>query len=323
MTGYQALGEAAAWLDLTGRAHIRVSGEDRVRWLHAMVSNHIEQLAPGQGCYGFLLNAQGRVLADVNVLRLEEDFLLDLEPETRERILAHLDKHIIADDVTLEDRTDQVAVVGVEGSRAAEVLRALGAPVPASPFEHAAWGQWRVARISATGALGFRLFGPREQAASLTQGIERAGAVRAAPEEARTVRLEHGRPRYGEDITDRHLPQETQLLHALHFNKGCYLGQEIVERIRSRGMVHRFLVPLHIADTDPPAPGTPILAADKQVGEVTSSAYSPVLRRVAALGYVRLAEASRGAVLTVRGAPATLVAERPDLSYTRSSESAS
>ncbi len=159
-----------------------------------------------------------------------------------------------------------------------------------------------VARLSTTGAPGFAIIGTRQDRDELVRLLESAGAVSAGPEDARVVRIENGRPRYGEDFTDKHLPQETQLLHGVHFNKGCYLGQEIVERIRSRGGVHRFLVRLAVDASEPPAPGTPIAAAGKAVGEITSAAWSPEAGKVVALGYVRLGEIAAGAALEAAGA---------------------
>lgn len=310
MTGYDALREAAAWGDLTGRAIFRVTGLDRVRWLHAMVTNHIAQLAPGEGCYAFLLDAQGRVLADVNVLCLAGSFQLDLEPETREGIYAHLDRHIIADDVALADVTEQTAVLTLEGPRSGAVLERLSAPVPAKPFAHVEWEKARIARVSATGLEGYRFYLPLDAREELARRFEAAGLPQATPDELRTVRLEQGRPRYGEDITAARLPQETQLLHAIHFSKGCYLGQETVERIRARGQVHRLLVRLAIEGAEPPAPGAPVVAAGRPVGEITSAAWSPGRGHVVALGYVRMAEAGE-ATLTVQGRPARVLPEPP------------
>ncbi len=309
--GYQALREGAAWLDLTGRAVIRAAGEDRIRLLHAMTTNHIEQLEPGQGCYAFFLNAQGRILADVNVLRFPDYLLLETEPERREFVLEHVNKYIIADDVTLEDLTPGMAVLGLEGPNSAGVLTAAAAPAPEPPGSHAAWGTRFVARLSSTGAPGFRLFASAEEKQALIRVLEAAGAVAAGAEAARTVRLEIGRPRYGEDISEKYLPQETQLLHAVHFAKGCYLGQEIVERVRSRGMVHRFLVRLSIDSPLPPGPGAKINAGAKEVGEITSAAFSPAAGKVLALGYVRLGEIGAGAGLMVEGQPAEIIARKP------------
>lgn len=309
--GYRALRQGAAWLDLSGRALIRATGEDRARLLHAMTTNHVQQLQPGQGCYAFFLNAQGRILADVSLLCFPDHFLLDQEPETRRGIYTHLDKHIIADDVTLEDITEQTAVLGIEGPNSAGVLAALGVPLPEAPYSHAPWGTCTVARLSSTGAPGFRVFAPREEKQDLVARLESAGAVPAGPEAAQTVRLELGRPRYGEDLTDKYLPQETQLLHALHFNKGCYLGQEIVERIRSRGSVHRFLMRLQVDSAEPPAPGTRIMAGEKEVGEVTSAAFSPAAGKVVALGYLRRDDIHPQSQLTIGGAAAEITAPRP------------
>src|SRR5438270_11394127 len=120
--GYKALRETAAYLDLSARGKIFATGEDRVRLLHAMTTNHIQQLQPGQGCYAFFLNSQGRILADVNLLALSDRILLDVEPELRERVLQHLNKYIIADDVTLEDASDSLTTLAVEGPTAAEVM---------------------------------------------------------------------------------------------------------------------------------------------------------------------------------------------------------
>jgi aminomethyltransferase len=113
MQGYNELRGGAAWLDVSGRGKIRVAGEDRARLLHAMTTNHIQQLTPGTGCYAFFLTAQGRILADVNVLCRQDSFLLDTEPETLQKLVEHLDKFIIADDVTLEDLTPALATIAV------------------------------------------------------------------------------------------------------------------------------------------------------------------------------------------------------------------
>src|SRR5580765_8313539 len=128
--GYAALREHAACLDLSGRGKIRATGEDRARLLHAMTTNQVETLKPGEGCYAFFLNAQGRILADVNLLCFEDHFMLDTEPETRTKVFEHLDRYIIADDVTIEDQTERMATISVEGPDASLILAHLGAPLP-------------------------------------------------------------------------------------------------------------------------------------------------------------------------------------------------
>jgi folate-binding protein YgfZ len=305
--GYQALHAGAAWLDLAGRGKIAARGEDRTRLLHAMVTNHVEQLAPAGGCYAFFLNRQGNILADVNLFCLTDRFLLDTEPETVRTVYAHLERHIIADDVALEDITSTLATLAVEGPESASVLSALGAPVPETPFAIAEWGARLVAHVDSAGAGGFFVFLPAEQRGDLIRELESAGAVAAAFEDARAVRLERGRPRYGEDITADCLPQETQVLRALHFNKGCYLGQEIVERIRSRGHVNRLLVRLALDSAEPPPRGTRILDADSDIGVVTSSAFSPAEGRSLAFGYVRSGHERAGGRLLVDGVQALVL----------------
>ncbi len=293
--GYSALRESAAWLDLSRRGRLRATGEDRVRLLHALSSNHIQQLQTGQGCYAFFLNAQGRIQADAVIFAFGDALLIDTEPETRATLLAHIEKYIIADDVTVEDATDSTFELGLEGPRAEEVLRAAGARPPAEAlWSWSAWGGWTVARTRR----GFAIIGSGDPAATAT-ALEAAGAVRATAESARAVRIELGQPRYGEDITDRNLPQETQQLDGVHFSKGCYLGQEIVERVRARGGVHRFLEAFEIDTSVVPAAGTKIVAGGREVGEITSAVFSPARGKVAALGYVRRNEVPSGAELKV------------------------
>ena len=300
-SGYDALHAAAAWLDLSARGRIYASGDDRARLLHAMTTNHVQQLTPGTGCYAFFLNAQGHIQADVNLLCLEDRFLLDTEPETRERVHRHLNNYVIADDVALEDVTGPLACVAVEGPRAAAVLASMGAPAPGAEYAHAPWEGGIVERVSQTGGQGFRIFMPTAARAGWIARLESAGAIPATPDEAHTVRLEHGKPRYGEDIFDTTLPQETRQMHAVHFAKGCYLGQEIVERIRSRGHVNRLLVKLEVEGEDPLAIGTKVSADTAEAGEITSSAFSPALGKVVALAYVRAQYAADGTALEASG----------------------
>jgi aminomethyltransferase len=306
LSGYEALRDAAAWLDLSARGRIYASGADRARLLHAMTTNHVQQLTPGTGCYAFFLDAQGHIQADLNLLCLEDRFLLDAEPETRERVFRHLDKFIIADDVALEDVTGTLACVAVEGPQAMAVLAAIRAPTPRAEYSHAPWNGALVQRASQTGEPGFRIFMPVETMADWIARLESAGAVHATQDEARTVRLEHGKPRYGDEIFDTTLPQETGQMHAVHFAKGCYLGQEIVERIRSRGHVNRLLVKLEVEGDAPLAGGTKISAGAGEAGEIASSAFSPALEKVVALAYVRAQYAAAGTVLQAGGRTASV-----------------
>ncbi|HML17012.1 MAG TPA: glycine cleavage T C-terminal barrel domain-containing protein [Bryobacteraceae bacterium] len=300
--GYAALRDGAAWLDLSARAKIRVTGDDRARLLHAMSTNHVERLKPGQGCYAFFLNAQGRILADAHILCFADHFLLDTGPELRVKLFEHLDRYIIADDVALDDETDRVATIALEGPESGAVLEKL-APIPEAPFDHVEWDAIAVARISSTSSPGFFLFLPVESKREMVERLESAGAVAATPEDARIVRLEHGRPRYGDEISEKNLVQETGQLHAVNFNKGCYLGQEIVERVRSQAKLHRILRRLEIDTQNPPAAG-----AKTEEAEIASAAFSPALGKTIALAYVRTQFADPGTKFKIGDAPA-MVAE--------------
>jgi len=296
--GYDRLRDSAAWLDISGRGKIRVTGEDRARFLHAMTTNHIQQLSPGTGCYAFLLTAQGRVLADVNVLCLPDSFLLDTEPQTLEKTLAHLDSFIIADDAALQDLTPSLATIAVEGPESFRVLSAIGVPALKDHYgANVEWGSALVARLTITGSSGFFIIVPGAEKDTILRMIEAAGVASADEEAFRVVRLEHGKPRYGEDIGERYLAQEANQPDALHFQKGCYLGQEVVERLRSRGLITRVLKPLEIEGQRPPEPGTRLQAGDVPAAVITSAVYSPALAEVVALAYVRVQFATSGTEL--------------------------
>src|SRR5439155_13891943 len=170
-----------------------------------------------------------------------------------------------------------MTALSIEGPKAGEFLSAMGAPTPDAAYSNVDWKGRIVARVSSTGAPGFRIFAPAGEKAALIGDLAMADA-----ESARVARLEHAKPRYGDDIFDTTLPQETQQAHALHFSKGCYIGQEIVERIRSRGHVNRLLMGLRferLAGEPAADPGVhpPVTSGGAQAGEITSAAYSPAL----------------------------------------------
>jgi folate-binding protein YgfZ len=305
--GYRALRETAAWFDLSARGRLKATGEDRKRLLHALTTNHVEGLEPGHGVYAFFLNAQGRVLADAIVACRAQDLLISTEPETREKVARHIEGYIIADDVTLEDMTATTCEMALEGPDAASRLVFLELPVP-----HAEYGSMEadgitVLRASMTGQPGFRLIGPASRKDELESHLA-AFAPAAGADDVRAVRLENGRPRYGEDISERYIAHETGQMQALHFQKGCYLGQEIVERVRSRGLVHRQLRALRIEGQTEPEPGEKVLAGEKEVGEITSAAWSPAENAIRALAYLRL-DAGGGAELRTAGGQAAQIVE--------------
>ena len=299
MHGYEALRTRAAYFPLD-RGLIRVTGEDRVRLLHAMCTSHIEQLQPGQGVYAFFLNAQGRVLADANIFMLDESLLIDTEDSSRARLYQHIDQYIIADDVTLEDLSENMLTMAEEGPRVAGLYEKVG--LGSGPLTIACFGDGYAARVSHTGQPGMRFYFP-----SWALGFD--DIEDADTEAVEAVRLENGRPLYGVDFSEAQIAPETGQTHAIHPNKGCYLGQEIVERVRSRGHLNRRLAKLTIDAQQAPERGAKVLAGDKEVGEVSSAAFSPGLDKVVALGILR-SEAIDGP-LTVGGATATAAPADP------------
>jgi aminomethyltransferase len=287
MTGYEGLRTAAAWFDVSSRGKILVTGEDNGRLLHAMSTNDVKNLPEGAGLYAFFLTDKGRIIADSYIYHRPNGFLLDTEPETANVLREHLDRYIIADDAALEDETGKLAAIALEGPGSLETAAALEWPVPGEAFGTTTWQDGFTARVSLTGAPGVRLFLPAAGKAVLLDRLKAAGIPEATPAEVQVVRLEHGTPRFGEDLSARYLAQETQMTHAVHSNKGCYLGQEIVERVRAQGQVHRLLAPVRILSSEPPEPGTKLTAHGNPVAEITSAAFSPALGEVVALAYVR------------------------------------
>jgi folate-binding protein YgfZ len=274
MTGYDALRRGAAWLDLSDRGRIEARGRDRARFLHNVTSNDVKKMAPGDSCYAFLLTPQGRIQADLYLLCLEDRFLIDTAPELREKAQQLILKYKVADQIELEDVTARTACVSVEGP-AAETIQLPPAAYLTAPFTE-------------TGQPGYRIYCAAEQKPGLVSVLESAGARAADAEAARVVRIENGKPVYGEDIRDTSLPQETRQMQAVSFTKGCYIGQEIVERIRARGHVNRTLERIELDTAEPPAAGTKITWNGREA-EITSAAYSPDSGKIVALAYVRAA----------------------------------
>jgi aminomethyltransferase len=302
MNGYEALRSTAAWIDLSTRGKISVAGEDRMRLLHAMCTNDVQHLASGNGLYAFFLNEKGRILADACIYNLGgESLFLDTEPETDATLRDHLDKYIIADDVYLQDKTAEWAAIGLEGPASISAATGLGISVPENKYGIREWGDGFAAHVSSTGGEGIRIFLPRTEKAGFIQHATAANIPPATSEEARIVRLENGAPRYGEEISERYLVQEAQGMHAVHLNKGCYLGQEIVERVRSRGQVHRMLASVRMETNAVPAPGTKLIANGEPAGEIASAVFSPATGEAVGFAYVKLQALQDRPEMTVEG----------------------
>jgi folate-binding protein YgfZ len=305
---YQALYQHAVCLPLEDRGIIRLSDEDRVRLLHAMCTNAVDQLQPGQGAKALFLNDKGRILAEFRVLCRDQDLLLDTEAATRELVYQHLDRYIIMDVVELEDVSQDWAVLALEGPRAGELLRSLSFVLPVADYAHTANGDALLALNSYTGAAGYRLYAPRAEAATWVEALRGAGFVPCDLATAEVVRLEHGHPRHGVEYGEQHLVHEAQLLDYVSFTKGCYLGQEIVERVRSRGNVNRLLTRLVVDSAAPPPPDTPVMAGEAESGKVLSAVFSPRLDKAIAYALVRAEHVQSANGFVVSGASAGVAA---------------
>jgi folate-binding protein YgfZ len=307
--GYTALRESAAWLDLSTRGWIAALGADRLRLLHAIASNSIENLAPGQGAYAFFLNAQGRIQADSRIFVAEDRVLIDCEPEARQTLVKHIESYIIMDDVRLEDLTDSHAAVALEGPRSQDIARkACGDVLPAGgPYSHGESQGMRILRSTLSGQEGLWFYCSAGRRTTLVENLEGAGAVAATAEDFRVVRVENRLPRFGEDYSGSNIPHETGLLHAISFSKGCYLGQEIVERVRARGQVNKLLVSLELDGLRPPEPGAAVLHANQEVGRLTSPVFSPRRGVVLAFAILRREAAVEGAGIAAGGVSGKVV----------------
>lgn len=288
-----ALLDGAGLSPLDNVGWIRVTGEDRVRWLNGMVTNSVQDLQPGRGCYNFLLSVQGRIQGDGYIFAEADSLLLQTASEQVPTLMALLDRFIIMDDVELADSSAGRAGLSVSGPNAAALLEGIGisaASLGELELRTTAWNSANVTVIHAYSSLvpRFELWTEPETAEALSQALLNAGAVSCDPQSQEWLRLLEGTPRYGTDIRDRELPQETGQTRALHFSKGCYLGQEIVERIRSRGNVHRTFTAFRLEGVVPD-PDTLLEAGNKQVGELTSVAAIPFSAGTVqrGLGYVR------------------------------------
>jgi folate-binding protein YgfZ len=319
---YRALREGAAVYDLGARAKFVVTGGDRVRWLNGMVSNNIKDLATDHGNYNFLLNAQGHIVADLYIYNRGHEFWLDTGGAEAQQLRDTLDRFIIADDVELLPA--ELTAIGIAGPLAKPLLNRIAVGLRPESNEHV-WGDelqwlevgnvsWRgefnlsIIRVDTDHPRAWELWLRPENAPTLWRELVDAGFTPVGMEALELARIAAGRPLFGRDIRDRDLPQETAQDRALNFHKGCYIGQEIVERIHSRGNVHRRF--LGFVPDSPVRPGDKITRNDKEVGEVTSAGELPQKdgsKRAVALGYARDDATRLGAEVFIAGVPAVVV----------------
>lgn len=287
----------AAFATLPDRAFLQITGIDATRWLNGMVTNSVQALEPGEGAYNFLLNAQGRIQGDGFLYRetsaaTSPEFLLATTATQQEAITAHLDRFIIMDDVELTPaHVDEHSLLLV-GPEVPALLGTLGLPSPAPlHLAHASSPHGAVLLLTpdAGASPHVELRCSAAVVETLKQQLTDAGVPELAPSDLEALRVLEARPAFGQDIRDRDLPQETAQTQALHFAKGCYVGQEIVERIRSRGQVHRQFTAFRLHGPAPDSLPAPLTAEGKPAGELTSIAILPCGDEalVLALGYAR------------------------------------
>jgi folate-binding protein YgfZ len=295
-----ALAFAAAVHDLGWLRRVAVRGEDRFRWLSGMVTNTVNDLGANAGAWNLALNAQGRIQGDLHVWRDGNALDLTIAADQYDRLLAHLERFIIMDDVELaplsldtDGNLSGETALGLSGPLAADLLARLDLPAPGEPLTsaRAAWNGAGIRVVRAFGALAphYELWVRAAQIPALWQSLLEAGAIPVGAASLEAFRIAEGIPAYGIDMAERDLPQETSQMRALHFSKGCYLGQEIVERIRSRGSVHRHLRPLELSGPLPAAGAELTLEGGAVTGHITSAAELPLTagRRAFALGMIR------------------------------------
>jgi folate-binding protein YgfZ len=313
-TGYEATRNAAGALELSSEGWLRCDGPGTLSFLQRLLANDVLALAPGQGRRSLLLDIKGKIASDLAVLRTgDAEVHLIVPPTARETTLKMLQLYGIADPLETTDETDATKLWSIQGSRARAALEAVAALPPlARELDHAlvevaGVGPVRVVRHDRAGlGLGFDLVGPASAAGPLREVLDRSvksvggGALEAT--ELALLRLEAAQPTFGVDFGPETIPQEARLEEppgaALSFDKGCFLGQEVVARLRFRGHVNKLLTPLELGrGVDA---GSPLMKGDKEVGKVTSSVASPRLGRTIGMGYVRRELAAPGTELEVK-----------------------
>lgn len=310
---YKFASESVALIDKNYRAVTSFTGKDRARYLNAMLTNNIRDLAPGHGNISLLLSPQGRIMAEVETLAIEDRLLAVSYAMIRQRLVDTFDKFIIMDDVTLEDLTDRTATLALEGPKTPVIVRELcGLDLnPLSELDHTE----AIARIAEGGGAnipcrvvkysrgeipGADFIVDREHLHALwnllLEVAQRHGGGPVGYAALNILRLEAGIPWYGVDFDENQIPHQAALEKThINFSKGCYTGQEIVERVRSRGHIQRQRVMLHFAADAVPNPGEPLFATNvegsaegkTEVGFVTSAAKSPATGAIIGMGYVR------------------------------------
>jgi folate-binding protein YgfZ len=305
--------------DLGFRARISLKGGDRGRWMNGMVTNNIRDLAVGHGVYSFLLSPQGRIIGDMYVFNEGETLTVETDLSQAEKLIATFDHYIIMDDVEVTDVSGDWTALGLAGPKSRAILNAAGIDVPELQLLQMHSAQCECGCVQCTVVRGedaqhesYEIWLAPNDVYKTWQALIAAGARPVGSEALEIQRIVAGIPLYGVDIRERDLAQETEQLRALNFNKGCYVGQEIVERVRSRGNVHRKFTGFVLEGLADIVADAKIVAGEKEVGEITSVAVVRTAsgERTVALGYIRREVGVPGREVTIGAVKAT-VAQLP------------
>jgi len=310
--------EGCGIYDLGFRAWISLTGGDRMRWMNGMVTNNIRDLAVGHGVYAFLLNPQGRILGDMSAYNQGEALIVVTDRSQAEKVIATFDHYIIMDDVEVTNISEKQTAIGLSGPRARGILNKAGIEVPnLQPLQmitpqcscDCSCVQCTVVHGDEAPQESYEIWLAPQDVYKTWQALLALGVTPVGSEALEMQRVVAGIPLYGVDIRERDLPQETEQMRALNFNKGCYVGQEIVERIRSRGNVHRKFTGFLVEGAAAIAAGDKIVSGEKEVGEITSAAAlrTPSGEQTIALGYVRREVGVPGREVTIGTAKASVV----------------
>jgi folate-binding protein YgfZ len=309
--------ESVALIDKNYRAYLSFAGPDRVRYLNAILTNNIKGLATSQGTVSLLLNPQGHILAEVETYALPDSLFCVSYAMIRARLIEVIEKYIIMDDVTLTDQTERYATLALEGPKAAAVVQEVsGADI--ATLEELSFCAGSVASIPcrivkrSPGKIpGAEFVIERDKVAALWQilleAARRCGGGPMCYAALSAVRLSQGVPWFGYDFGEKQIPHEAGLEHShISYTKGCYTGQEIVERVRSRGQVNRRRVELLFSGDTAPDPGALLTLDGKEAGYVTRAARISDPPRILGMGYVRKEGRAVGSVLQWAGGTATV-----------------
>lgn len=314
---WSAVRRGCGVIDAAWRGLLRATGSDRADFLQGMLTNQIKTLTSGHGVRAAHLTAQGRVVADMRVLVLEDEIWLDLPVQRRTLLRETLDRYLVADDVELIADETPAPLLSLEGPRSHEVAAAVfGFPkeetAPLAHIERTLEGHtFRVVNASNTGAPGVLIFGAVDAAAPLWRACRQAGAVPVGMQALEVLRVEAGIPWCDRDMDESTLAPEVGLDDAISFTKGCYIGQEVVERVAARGQVQRKLVGIEIDGDRLPPPGAKLVRDGDEVGAVTSAVLSPAKHGVIALAFVRRSAWDAGTSVEVEGAGGARVVPLP------------